>query len=171
MHASSIIRAFFKQTPDGLLHHKRCDTELDVQDRRSSSRSEIAKNAALKRWQKQGDTCIEHASSMPDAMLGDATRQDKTRQKEKEPKGSQKKFDPPAWVPSDDWAAYVEMRIKIKKPMTERAKQLAVMTLDKLRQQGNDPALVLQQSVMRCYQGLFELKDKPKQKWSPWGSA
>jgi len=78
-HASSIVRAFFKHKSDGYLYHKRCELTLEAQQSRQKSRSEIAKKAAEKRWNNQKVECIEHASSNSQAMLGDAIRQDKTR--------------------------------------------------------------------------------------------
>lgn len=80
MHASSIVKAFFKPK-NGLLHHTFCDTQLDVQDKRSRTRSEIGRKAAMARHHgNQTDTCIEHTSSNANAMHKHATRQDKTRQ-------------------------------------------------------------------------------------------
>ena len=62
---------------------------------RSRKRSDIAKNAAKKRWGKteknQEDECIEHASSNTEAMLGDATLQDTTLHNSKI-KNKQKEF-------------------------------------------------------------------------------
>lgn len=72
------------------------------------------------------------------------------------PKGAG--FQLPAWVPQVEWAGYVEMRRKMRKPMTQRAMELAVRELDTLRKAGQDPAAVLDQSVMRGWQGLFSLK-------------
>lgn len=66
----------------------------------------------------------------------------------------------PDWIPAEAWAGYVEMRKKIKKPMTERAEQLAIATLDKLRQQGQDVGAVLDQSVMNAWQGLFPITER-----------
>ncbi len=61
---------------------------------------------------------------------------------------------------------FVEMRKKIKKPMTERAKELAVKKLVGLAQMSDiddidtDMAIsILEQSIMNCWQGLFPLKD------------
>ncbi len=66
----------------------------------------------------------------------------------------------PDWLPESDWQDYLEMRAKIRKPATRRAMELAVAKLERLRKSGNDPGLVLQQSVMGAYQGLFELKQE-----------
>lgn len=65
----------------------------------------------------------------------------------------------PSWIPADAWAGYVEMRVAIKKPLkTERAINLAINTLDRLRADGNDPAAVLDQSVMHSWIGLFAVR-------------
>lgn len=64
----------------------------------------------------------------------------------------------PEWIPAEAWAGYVEMRQKIRKPMTDRAVSLAIKTLDYLRAAGNDPGAVLDQSVMNSWQGLFAIK-------------
>lgn len=71
-------------------------------------------------------------------------------------------FEIPPWVPAEAWNGFVEMRKATKKPLTPRAVELAIQKLDKLRQDGNDPAAVLDQSTMSNYQGLFPLKDQPK---------
>lgn len=66
--------------------------------------------------------------------------------------------DLPAWLPVESWQGYLAMRIKIKKPMTDRAKKMAIEKLEKLREQGHDPKAVLDQSEFHSWQGLFEVK-------------
>lgn len=67
-------------------------------------------------------------------------------------------FSLPDWVPQSAWLDYVEMRKKIKKPMTPRAMELAMQKLAELMRAGHDPARVLNQSTLNSWQGLFELK-------------
>ena len=55
----------------------------------------------------------------------------------------------------DAWNAWVEMRIKIKKPMTDRAKSRAMDKLWKLKQAGHSPLLVLFQSEDKNYTDLY----------------
>lgn len=55
---------------------------------------------------------------------------------------------------------YIDMRKKIKAPMTDRAITLAMNTLTKLAGNDNDKAIaILEQSIMNSWKGLFELKD------------
>lgn len=66
----------------------------------------------------------------------------------------------PEWVPIESWNGYLEMRKKIKRPMTSRAIQLAISTLDKLRNEGYDVGAVLDQSIMNSWQGLFPIAER-----------
>lgn len=65
----------------------------------------------------------------------------------------------PSWVPTDAWKGFEEMRRKIKKPMTDRAKDLVVAALDKLRTAGQDPGRVLDQSTRKSWQDVYPIKD------------
>lgn len=63
---------------------------------------------------------------------------------------------------------YSAMRVKLKKPMTDRAKQLAIGKLRELS--GEDPAemiRILEQSIANSWQGLFPLRDA-QQAQKPW---
>ena len=58
---------------------------------------------------------------------------------------------------------YVDMRKRIKAPMTDKAVKLAMNKLEKLSQGNNDKAIkILEQSIMNSWKGLFELKDEKK---------
>lgn len=65
----------------------------------------------------------------------------------------------PEWVPHPEWNGFKAMRTKIKKPLTERAIGMAVRKLERLRDEGQDPAAVLDQSTLHCWQDLYPVKD------------
>lgn len=77
-----------------------------------------------------------------------------------------------AYFPNDEslnqaFVDYLEMREQIKKPMTERAVELAIKKLEGLSvlpfsdSMDNDLAIqILNQSVMNSWQGLFPLKEQ-----------
>jgi len=72
----------------------------------------------------------------------------------------------PTWIPKEEFEEYKKMRMKIKKPMTDRAVELAIKKLETLKSEGYDPQQVLEQSILNSWQGLFPLKDdqgKPSQ--------
>ncbi len=64
----------------------------------------------------------------------------------------------PDWLPLENWQGFVHMRQRMKAPLTPRAIVIAIKKLDALRLQGNDPAQVLDQSVMNGWKGIFPVK-------------
>lgn len=66
----------------------------------------------------------------------------------------------PDWLNVKTWNEYLEMRNKIKKPATDRAKELAINKLEKMRGLGYDPNLLLEQSILNCWQDIYEPKQK-----------
>lgn len=95
----------------------------------------------------------------------DVNSPDKIRKEKEEDKKENNKRTPTVYYPTDDllnqaFTDYVDMRKKIKSPMTERAIQLAMGNLEKLSGGDNDIAVqILEQSVMNSWKGLFALKD------------
>ena len=58
------------------------------------------------------------------------------------------------------FAAFAEMRQKIKKPMTDRAVAMAKKRLEQLAGNDHDKAVrILDQSVLNCWQNLYGLKE------------
>lgn len=66
----------------------------------------------------------------------------------------------PEWMPIDAWNGFVEMRKKMKKPMTDRAAQMKISDLHMFKEQGHDIEAILNQSTANNYLDLYELKDK-----------
>ena len=72
------------------------------------------------------------------------------------------------YYPNDEllnkaFADFVEYRKKSKKPMTDRAIELAIEEIEKLSGGDNDKAIkIINQSILRGWQGLFELKEDSK---------
>ena len=71
----------------------------------------------------------------------------------------------PDWLPVELWNSFVEMRKKIKKPLTEHAKKLAINKLEGFRAKGYDVSGILSDSILNDWQGLYEPKEKPAKKW------
>ena len=64
----------------------------------------------------------------------------------------------PAWLNVELWKDFLEMRKKKRAVPTEKAKELLIADLEKLRQAGDNPDEVLKQSIMRNYTGVFSTK-------------
>jgi hypothetical protein len=65
---------------------------------------------------------------------------------------------PAIWIPEDAWQGFVEMRGKVRKPLTERAVALIVKELEKLRDDGNDVGAILDQSTRNNWQDVYPLR-------------
>lgn len=181
----SVLREFFVLEEDGW-HNKRADAEIRKANAQSEANRRVAQEREARRRSVHGnDSCTNHdhaacTNRAPDgARIVDATVHESSPSREpsqtpdtrhQTPDNKEKiktktkaaaaaeVFILPEWVPPDDWRAFDEHRRKAKKPMTDRARQLVVMELDKLRKLGHDPAAVLQQSVRRGWLDVFPLK-------------
>jgi len=90
------------------------------------------------------------------------TSPDKPQRKLKERKLKETKgqgFVLPEWIRKETWDAFMEMRISIRAKPTEKAMDLLIAKLERLRNEGNDPNKVIEQSIENNYKGLFPLKD------------
>jgi uncharacterized protein YdaU (DUF1376 family) len=175
----NVLSDFFVLTDAGYMH-KRCDVEIEVFHGKSKSASESANT----RWErvraeKDAKSCEFNANALPTQSEGNAnalptqsegnanqepiTNNQEPRTKNQEPvkEKTSKSAPPPAlpdWIPADAWTAFAAMRKSIKKPLTDSAVPLAVSKLGKLRDAGNDPRAVLEQSTLNSWQGLFEVR-------------
>jgi hypothetical protein len=66
----------------------------------------------------------------------------------------------PDWIPIDAWNGYVEMRKKIKKPMTDRAVDLKIKDLERFHQNGYDLAAILDKSTANNWSDLYTPKSE-----------
>lgn len=73
-------------------------------------------------------------------------------------KSAAQTFALPDWIPVDAWTGFVEMRTKIRAPMTNRAMDLKVKELDRLRKQGHDIGAVLDKSTSNNWKDVYAPK-------------
>jgi hypothetical protein len=66
----------------------------------------------------------------------------------------------PPWVPAAEWEAFADMRRKCRKPMTDKAIELKVALLGRLKTLGYDPAAVLNQSTGNSWSDLYPIKSE-----------
>lgn len=153
-----VVERFFKIGPDGLRHNKRADEEITGHLEQSEANRAVAVAREAKR---RGHESLDESTTNR-ATDGSTIGSTKTAliHSHSQKKNKASAFAPPDWVPLDAWNAYVEMRIKVRKPMTDYAKSLAVRTLAELANQGCDPIAVLENSVQNSWLGLFAVKKK-----------
>ena len=58
------------------------------------------------------------------------------------------------------WIDFIDMRKKIKAPLTDRALVMSKNKLNELTTNDNEKIAILNQSTMNCWKGLFEIKSK-----------
>ena len=64
----------------------------------------------------------------------------------------------PDWLEEIHWKDFVEFRKFIKKPMTEKAKQLMLSKLQKIKDNGFDPILAMNTSIANNWSDIYEPK-------------
>lgn len=64
----------------------------------------------------------------------------------------------PDWLPEEAWAEFIKMRKQIKRPMTPYAESLMKKRLRAMVDAGQDAQAVLDQSILNCWQNIYELK-------------
>jgi uncharacterized protein YdaU (DUF1376 family) len=142
---------------DGRYYQKRIDEEVASYQEKSAK----ASASAMRRWSKGNanampthnkGTCESDAESMLPITNNQEPKKEKTKAQ------PQAAFVCPDWVPSEAWDGWVAMRKAKRTPNSLHALELAVKTLDGLRQSGFDPKDVLDQSTVRGWTGLFEVK-------------
>lgn len=89
-------------------------------------------------------------------MSGSQT--DKNRTREEKRREDKQHIEIPDWVPQAEWESFVEMRKKGKTPFTDRAQQLALAELEKLRGAGCDPRAVINASVLNGWKAFYAPK-------------
>jgi hypothetical protein len=71
------------------------------------------------------------------------------------------RIEPPEWVPSKEWTAYLDMRDRIGRSATAYAQTLLVRKLDHLRAAGETVATVLKQSTVGEWTDLYKSGGSP----------
>jgi uncharacterized protein YdaU (DUF1376 family) len=148
MHGA-LLRSFFFKGEDGLLHQKRIDAEIARAQLNHAASVTRAKKAAQARWSK-------NAPSNAQAMLKQCPSPSPTPLKTKT--GAVGAFVLPDWIDSEAWNGFEEMRNKLRKPMTDRARGMVVKQLEKLRAAGNDVTACLNQSTMKDWTDVYPVK-------------
>jgi len=69
----------------------------------------------------------------------------------------------PEWLNEDLLKQFKSMRVKIKKPMTDKAVNLLISKLEKFKDEGQNIDEIIEQSILNSWAGVFEVKsDKNK---------
>jgi len=147
------------RTRKGVIYSRRM-----VKDR---NRSEKGRKSVTKRWAQVPDPIEEKTAPNRSPNREPTTQKPDARSQIKRENKSLSGAQLPEWLPRDAWDGFVTMRKQIKKPMTDRAAVMKIRELAVLRDQGQDPEAVLDQSTSHCWQDLYELKGRPAPSYGP----
>ena len=86
----------------------------------------------------------------------------KERKKERK-KETKEKLPLPDWLPKQDGNDYLDMRELKNKYPTDRAKQMVITKLDKLKKQRHCPSKVLQKSIVNNWTDVFATKESKQE--------
>ena len=130
--------------------------DIDRQRENYDKRCETNKQIATNRYQ-----------NAPESTNRNETYQDKDKDKDKDNNNPHTPLKKGAWdgvSPElhDALLAFEEMRKKMKKPLTERAKQLALSNLRKLSASEQVQIEIVNQSVLNGWQAFYALKEEAK---------
>jgi len=64
----------------------------------------------------------------------------------------------PSWIKQETWDDFCQMRKQKKEPMTNMAATRIIKKLDDLRKTGQDPNVILDESIANGWKGVFPLK-------------
>lgn len=64
----------------------------------------------------------------------------------------------PSYIDPELFSAFIEMRKEIKHPLTQAGQKLAIRTLMRLHNDGWDCNASLEDSTIKSYRGLFEVR-------------
>lgn len=115
------------------------------------------------KWGKYNGTRekIKYPKRKNKVPLREETRREETIREEK----SKNKTPPsaafvlPNWIKKITWDGFEEMRKKERHPLTDKARQLIVVELEKLRELGHNPNESLERSIVNSWRGVFPPKE------------
>lgn len=151
----AILAEFFFLAEDGRWHQAHCDDEI-VNFQKFSEQGKIGVQVReankLNKSMKNAKPPIRGVCQTLEATTNHkpiTNNQDKTK--------------PPTplpdWLPRPIWEDFINHRKSMKRPMTARAQELAIASLDGFRKNGHDPTSIIHKSIVGGWQGLFEPKE------------
>ena len=140
----TVLEEFFLSTESGYIN-PRADKEIA----NFKSMSEGGKRGAAKRWAKGSDS--PPMTTPKPSPIATNNHKPITNIK-KEPAVL------PDWLDKDTWTAFLDMRKRIKKPMTDHAQNLMIGKLEKLKTAGHDIKALLDKSIVNSWLDVYEPK-------------
>ncbi len=161
----------FNRTPDGTIYSRRMVRDHDYAQRQRffgktggnpaltlKGRDKAPDKAGLKPTLEGGDKFLEAEADTEEEKIPPTPRK----------RGAVVAVSIPAWLPADAWADWCAYRISQKKSgWTQGAATRCIAKLATLRDQGEDPRAVIDQSIAGGWTGLFGTKGRAQASAAP----
>lgn len=153
----STVIEFFQKDSNGRLYQPRLSDERNYVEHMRSKNSRAGQASALKRLNRASTTVPTKAQHLfnPHTHTSSLRSEPPTPKQAKSPTSNPNL---PDWVPVSAWQGWLDVRKAKRAPATPEAVRLSLIELEKLRNSGNDPEAVLNQSTQKGWTGLFPLK-------------
>lgn len=143
------------------------DTEYLIHDWREhqpwvyhrDKRSEMARNAVNTRWEKRKRKQQVNTERIRNVYEANTESNTPLPIPSPSPLPKNHGFTLPPIIRPEVWAGFEDMRKRIRKPMTDNARKLII---GKLKRLGGDPNIILEESTMNGWAGVFPLKEQDK---------
>lgn len=155
-----VLSQFFELQEDGW-HSARCDKEIEIYHAKQEQASRAGRASAESR-KRTSSTEDQRASNTRSTDVQPTNNQEPITNNQEPVKT--KKAAPssevslPEWIANDSFEAFIEHRKKLKAPMTNLAQTRVLAELSRLREDGNEPHAVIDQSIRNGWKGVFPLK-------------
>jgi len=146
-----VLKEFFELTDDGYFH-ERIQQEIDIAKSFAEKASKAGHASAAKR-QLEANSKATSVETENQPQVHRSQSQSHTQEQRKKEIAANAVL--PDWLPKESWEGFKEMRRNSRYPLKGRSETLALNELAKLRDDGHDPAAVLDHSTMKGYRGLF----------------
>lgn len=163
-HREVLLRGWRLHSDGRLYHHVVTEAVmrlLDVRNKTAQRQEEWRQRRSLQNQQSVNQ--ITRDGRVSNALLTAPSPSPSPSPAKENPTAKARLSPLPDWIPPTSWSGFVEMRQRIKKPLTQRAQDLLVAKLDRMRQAGHDVGQILDASTLNAWQDVYE----PKARGSP----
>ena len=164
------LKHMFSTDGAGLMYSRRCEEEKTrSMQKKATYTFRASKGGEALAKKRASSSASSSASSTHKAVLAECSSPSPSEQVQKQVHATQATPSQliPAWLDSRAWDGFVEMRKKIRAPLTDYAKERLLVKLDRWRLEGIDIAAVLNQSIERSWRGVWPLSQEQKRDATP----
>jgi uncharacterized protein YdaU (DUF1376 family) len=149
-----VVDEFF-QMEGSLLHHKRCDREIEWQNE--------ATEASLKANRTRWNRVLENQQLASDRSPYGIRSLSKPNPEPKKRNNPPTPLTIPEWLPQESLLAFREHRAKLRRPMTDHAQRLLIRKLAALRASGMDPVKLIDIAIEHGWMTVYKSREQAEE--------